>query len=119
MNSQSAFSLIEVLVALLILSAGVMGAGTLLLNSTQSVALAVQREHGITIAWAVANALSMDHEGRGLAAIRQDGQDRLDQSLPGSILSIHYEMIEKRCLYTVALRFSSPNLKPIEFTLRL
>jgi prepilin-type N-terminal cleavage/methylation domain-containing protein len=114
LNKQSAFSLIELLVALLILSVGVMGAGKLLLNSTQSWALAIQQEHAITIVGAVADAVSLDPTGRQIANIRQYWQQHLDKNLPGSILDIHTEIVEKRCWYTVRLIFPSSRLKTLQ-----
>jgi len=111
----SAFSLIEVLIALLIVSIGVLGAGKLLLVSIHDNKNAEYYQKAIIIAGAVADSVSMDPKGVGLSEILKHWQARLEATFPGSVLSIKRQILEEQWYYSIHILFASKEKKEIVF----
>jgi prepilin-type N-terminal cleavage/methylation domain-containing protein len=111
----SAFSLIEVLIALLIASIGVLGAGKLLLVYTHDNKNAEHLQKAIIIASAVADSVSMDPKGVGLSGILKHWQTRLEAAFPGSVLSIERQILEEQWYYSIHILFASKEKKEIVF----
>jgi prepilin-type N-terminal cleavage/methylation domain-containing protein len=112
----SAFSLIEVLIALVILSFAVMGSGKLLLESTVGYRVAEQQAEAMIIASAIADSVAMDSDGVLIQGTRQYWQNKLDSALPGSSLMIEHQQLEDKCVYTIVLSFGPRRLKTITLT---
>ncbi len=112
-NKQSAFSLIEVLITLLILSFGIMETSKLLIESQAKYSSLRERTEALRIISAVLESLSVDRSGVLAEAIRQDWQHKLDIALPGSLLVITHEKFEDKCIYTVTLSFASSAQKAL------
>lgn len=110
-NKQSAFSLIEVLIALVILSFGIMGSGKLLVESTAGYSMVQQQAEALMIASAIVESLSMDQAGVTIQQTTQYWQNKLDNTLPGSTLTIEYQKLEDKCVYTLTLSFASARQK--------
>jgi len=113
-KSQSAFSLIEVMVSLLILSIVLSGTGALLLRSAQCYHRAELYEKATIMAWAIAESLHHQKNGSYLVTSEQYWQERLDSALPGSVLEITEENRNIPWLYAVVIRFPDPDLAAIE-----
>lgn len=112
-NKQSAFSLIEVLIALVILSFAVMGTGKLLIESCAGYSILQQQAEALMIASAVVESLSPDRSGALKEHILQDWQKKLDSVLPGSLLMIEHEQLENKCVYTITLSFAAARQKTL------
>ncbi len=116
-NEQSAFSLIEVLVALVILSFGIIGSAKLLEESTAGYQIAEQQTEAMLFTCAIVDSISIDREGKTIDKLRYDWQNKLDQVFPGSYLTIEHQQLEESCVYTIILIFALPTLKP--FTVKV
>ncbi len=113
LNKQSAFSLIEVLIALVILSFGVMGTGKLLIKSGAGYNVLQQQAEALAIASAIVDSLSVDQSGALIAQTVQYWQNKLDITLPGSSVMIGYQKFEDKCIYTITLSFASLRQKTL------
>ena len=107
LNKQSAFSLIEVLIALVILSFGIMGTGKLLIESSAGYSVLQQQAEALAIASAIVDSLSVDQSGTFIAQTMQYWQSKLDITLPGSSIMIGYQKFEEQCVYTITFSFAS------------
>lgn len=112
-NKQSAFSLIEVLIALVILSFGIMGSGKLLLENAAGFSMAEQRAEALVIAFGIVDYLSVDQAEGTIERTIQYWQNKLDNTLPGSTLTIEHQKLEEKCVYTIMLSFGSLRQKTI------
>lgn len=112
-NKQSAFSLIEVLISLVILSFAVMGTGKLLVDNRAGYSVLQQQADAWMITSAIVESLSVDRGGVLSASIMQDWQQKLDIVLPGSLLMIEHQQFEEQCVYTVTLSFASRRQKTL------
>ncbi len=106
-SKQSAFSLIEVLIALVVLSFGIMGTSKLLIETSAEYSILQQRAEVLAIASAMVDALSVDKSGALIAQMIQYWQNKLDIVLPGSTITIGYQKFEEQCVYTITLSFAS------------
>lgn len=113
MKNQSGFSLIEVLIALLILSIGVMGAGKMLLESTKCYQRALLNAKATALAWSIAEAIRLDKRAIDSSQITHYWQEKLHAIYPGSLVSIQKHVIENRCTYTVIIQFAMPDIPPL------
>ena len=113
LNKQSAFSLIEVLIALVILSFGIMGTGKLLIESSAGYSVLQQQAEALAIASAIVDSLSVDQSGALIAQTMQYWQSKLDITLPGSSIMIGYQKFEEQCVYTITLSFAFPRQKTL------
>lgn len=113
LNKQSAFSLIEVLIALVILSFGIMGTGKLLIESSAGYSVLQQQAEALAIASAIVDSLSVDQSGVLIAQTTQYWQNKLDITLPGSSVMIGYQKFEEQCVYTITLSFASLRQKTL------
>jgi prepilin-type N-terminal cleavage/methylation domain-containing protein len=113
LKKQSAFSLIEVLIALVILSFGIMGTGKLLIESSAGYSVLQQQAEALAIASAIVDSLSVDQSGTLIAPTIQYWQNKLDINLPGSSVRIEYQRFEEQCVYTITLSFASPRQKTL------
>jgi prepilin-type N-terminal cleavage/methylation domain-containing protein len=112
-KKQSAFSLIEVLIALVILSFGITGTGKLLVESSAGYSVLQQRAEALMIASAIVDSLSMDQSGALVAQTTRYWQNKLDNALPGSSLKIGHQKFEDKCVYTITLSFASARQKTL------
>jgi prepilin-type N-terminal cleavage/methylation domain-containing protein len=113
LKKQSAFSLIEVLIALVILSFGIMGTGKLLIESSAGYRVLQQQAEALAIASAIVDSLSVDQSGALIAETMQYWQDKLDITLPGSAIMIEHQKFEEQCVYTITLSFASSRQKTL------
>jgi prepilin-type N-terminal cleavage/methylation domain-containing protein len=113
LNKQSAFSLIEVLITLMILSFGIMETGKLLIESHARYNRVAERAEALRIISAVLESVLVDRSGVLVAELRQDWQHKLDMVLPGSVLVITHQKFEDKCIYTVTLSFGSSTQKAL------
>ncbi|HQZ87826.1 MAG TPA: prepilin-type N-terminal cleavage/methylation domain-containing protein [Gammaproteobacteria bacterium] len=113
LNKQSAFSLIEVLIALMILSFGITGMGKLLIASSAGYSVLQQQTEALAIASAIVDSLSVDQTGALVAQTMQYWQNKLDIALPGSAVMIEHQKFEDKCVYTITLSFASPHQKTL------
>lgn len=113
MKKQSAFSLIEVLIALLILSLGILGIGKMLLESHIRYQKAEIRGVATTIAWSIVQDLAVNKEGIGLASMQEYWQKKLEKVSRGSSLSIQLEKLKNPWIYTITIQFGLPTIPPL------
>lgn len=99
----SAFSLIEVLVALLILSIGTLGLSKMLLTSTTSYQKAEWREQVLVMGWSIAETLRGEKNDQMLQKTTLYWQEKLDKLLPGNRLTIQKENKEGRGFYLIRI----------------
>jgi len=111
---QSAFSLIEVLVALLILSIGAIGISKMLLVSTTCHQQAQWREQVIVVGWSIADSLTVDQNEQALQAKTQYWQKKLDKILPGNVLTINRENVAGRNSYLIRISLATDVTKIFE-----
>ena len=116
-NRQSAFSLIEVLITLVILSFGIIGTATLLEESMVGYHLAEQQTEALLMAAAIVDSISIDREGIITDRLRYDWQNKLAHVFPGSHVTIEHQQLEETCVYTITFIFALPTLKP--FTIKV
>lgn len=113
-TSLSAFSLIEVLVALLVLSLVIGGVSKVLLESTACYQKAEQREKLIAVGWSIANSLLADQNEQTLKTKIRYWQERLDVLLPGNVLTIDRENSDDRCFYIIRIFLTTESTKMFE-----
>jgi prepilin-type N-terminal cleavage/methylation domain-containing protein len=108
----SAFSLIETLVALLILSIGLTGAGTMLTQGVANFQVIRMQEKVSILVWSIADYIRAFPNG-GVTQNISFWQQQLDQELPGSVLSIRSaKNADDLIIYTITVQ--SPFLKKVE-----
>lgn len=115
-QKQSAFSLIEVLVALLILSIGIVGAGKMLTQTVEHYHQAELRERVTILAWSIADYLRAYPMGQDLEKNTVAWQTQLVQTLPKGRLTIQRgQTAEKASAYTITI--SAPTVEKIQLEL--
>ena len=114
LKKQSAFSLIETLVALLILSLGIMGSGKLLLISEISYQTTLQRQQLNAIACSIAESCYFVPDETTLSLVVQHWQPTLNKIIKGSLLSVFRKKLDEKWLYTVVIEAECLTEKKIE-----
>lgn len=118
-KNQSAFSLIEVMVSLLILSIVLSGTGVMLLESARCYKRAEFREKALTFAWSIAESLHHQAEGSSSVLIEQYWQEKLDVALPGSVLEIKEDYSKVSCVYAVVIQFPDQDIAELELQIAI
>lgn len=115
-QKQSAFSLIEVLVALLILSIGIVGASKMLTQTIEHYHQAELRERVTILAWSIADYLRAYPMGQDLEKNTATWQAQLVQTLPNGRLTIQRgQTTEEVSAYIITI--SAPTIEKIQLEL--
>lgn len=115
---ESAFSLIEVLVALLLLSIVSTGVGKLLLDHQRYAHQATIYQEIAVISVVLIESIRNDPAGFRQGAALLFWQQKLEEISPAAEWMIEPSG-EKECSYQIKMTFSSPAMKPIEFMVDL
>jgi len=111
---ESAFSLIETLVALLLLSIVSAGAGQLLLAYRQSYARSTLSQEILVFSISLIEAMRNNPIGFQAASTASDWQEKLNKLTPDAACVIVLSQPESY-RYAVAITCQQPLIKPIEF----
>lgn len=114
LKKQSAFSLIETLVGLLLLSLGIMGSGKLLLISETSYQTTLQRQQLNAIAYSIAESCYFAPDETKLSLVAQYWQSILNNIIKGGLLNVYRKKIDEKWLYTVVIEVERLPEKRIE-----
>jgi prepilin-type N-terminal cleavage/methylation domain-containing protein len=112
-KNQSAFSLVEILVTLLILSIGVVGTSKMLTQSVANYKTAELRERVTILIWSIADYLRSYPNVLELTKSIQEWQKQLATEVPGGLLTIRgmpvsgsLEQSKKLDVYTIVVQSS-------------
>lgn len=103
LKKQSAFSLIEVLVSLLLLSTTIVLTAEVVLKNKVGYWRSTHAEKSVLVLTALSEVLRLQSCEQPIAAIRQKWQKKLQAIYPETRLSIKKSRIQNSCVYTVEL----------------
>lgn len=116
-KNQSAFSLIEIVVSLLVLSCGIVAISQLLLTSANSDRISEKRQKLAIMTRSIANSLSFNLSSEELTVKTQYWQQKVEQIAPGARLSIIREQDEGKWIYIIQIIVDQKTMHSLEVKL--
>jgi type IV pilus modification protein PilV len=114
-KNQSAFSLIEVMIALLVLSLGVLGASKLLMQTVIYYREAELREKATVIALSMAETVRV-RCSQEVEKNSQYWQEKFKTEFPGSVITVsRTQTVGEGCVYNIKMSFAGRGINPLIF----